>query len=274
MGTIIKVDFQSKQVASDKQQTIDLAKVSASRRRLTSGLIKPAETTVEMELAGEHTADPIKSIEDIERISTYLVTNKRYRDNMLFVVGINLGLRASDLVTLRFCHLIDEHFSFRDRFPILEKKTKNTRSVRKNRYLTINEAVMDAVELYLQYNDCKLDDYMFRSESNRGGSTNEPLRVYSVERILKGVAAELQINCHVSTHTLRKTFGYHQMVMSGNDPRKLLLLQKIYGHSSAAQTLDYIGITSEEIDEAYLNLNLAGKNCYSKFAKMGEDVTA
>ena len=46
------------------------------------------------------------------------------------------------------------------------------------------------------------------------------------------------------------------MVMSGNDPRKLLLLQKMFGHSSAAQTLDYIGITSEEIDDAYRNLNL------------------
>ena len=44
--------------------------------------------------------------------------------------------------------------------------------------------------------------------------------------------------------------------MSGNDPRKLLLLQKMFGHSTAAQTLDYIGITSEEIDEAYRMLNL------------------
>ena len=38
--------------------------------------------------------------------------------------------------------------------------------------------------------------------------------------------------------------------MSHNDGRKLLLLQKMLGHASAAQTLDYIGITSEEIEEA------------------------
>ena len=64
----------------------------------------------------------------------------------------------------------------------------------------------------------------------------------------------------VSTHTLRKTFGYHQMVMSGNSQRKLIVLQKMFGHSSAAQTLDYIGITREEIDEAYRKLNLGSKN--------------
>ena len=44
--------------------------------------------------------------------------------------------------------------------------------------------------------------------------------------------------------------------MSNNDGRKLLLLQKMLGHSSPAQTLDYIGITSEEIEDAYKNLNL------------------
>jgi site-specific recombinase XerD len=60
----------------------------------------------------------------------------------------------------------------------------------------------------------------------------------------------------VSTHTLRKTFGYHQMVMGGNDHRTLLLLQKMFGHSSAGQTLEYIGITRDEIEIAYRRLNL------------------
>ena len=49
------------------------------------------------------------------------------------------------------------------------------------------------------------------------------------------------------------------MVMSNNDSRKLLLLQKMLNHSSPAQTLDYIGITSEEIEEAYKTLNLGGR---------------
>ena len=51
------------------------------------------------------------------------------------------------------------------------------------------------------------------------------------------------------------------MVMSNNDHRKLLLLQKMMNHSSPAQTLDYIGITAEEIEAAYKELNLG----YSKY---------
>ena len=38
-----------------------------------------------------------------------------------------------------------------------------------------------------------------------------------------------------------------------------MLLQKILGHSSIVQTLDYIGVTKDEIDEAYLMLNLGSR---------------
>ena len=266
MGEIIRVDFTK----GKKDDVIDVRKVSSSRRKLEYGLIQPAEENTVPELAEEHTSEPIKSTEDIARISAYLIEKKRYRDNMLFIVGINFGLRVSDLIQLRFNQLIDDSFSFRTTFPVLEKKTKNTRKVQKNRYITINEAVMDAVELYLKHTPRKLDDYMFKSESNHGINENKPISRMSVDRMLKEVVQTLGINVKVATHTLRKTFGYHQMVMSGNDPRKLLLLQKIFGHSSSTQTLDYIGITREEIEDAYLGLNLGSKNCYKRFGQIGE----
>lgn len=266
MADIIRVDF-----TKGKQDTvIDVTKISSSRRKLEYGLIQPATENVVPELAEEHSSEPIKSTEDINRISAYLIEHRRYRDNMLFIVGINFGLRVSDLIQLRFSNLIDESFSFKTTFPVLEKKTRNTRKVQKNRYITINEAVMDAVELYLRNTPRKLDDFMFRSESNRGGNENKPMSRMSVDRMLKEVAQTLGIEARIATHTLRKTFGYHQMVMSGNDPRKLLLLQKIFGHSTSAQTLDYIGITGEEIEDAYLGLNLGSKNCYKRFGQIGE----
>lgn len=158
---------------------------------------------------------------------------------------------------LRFSNLINTNFTFKDSFPVFEKKTRNTRKRKKNRYITINTAVVEAVTLFLQNTpNVSLSDYMFRSESNRGGNLNEPLSVKSIDRILKGIAADLNLNVKMSTHTLRKTFCYHQMLMSHNSSRKLMLLQKMLNHSSPAQTLDYIGITTEEIDEAYRKLNL------------------
>lgn len=264
--------------SSDTASVIDIKKVEASvvKRQLAPGMIAPAQDDTRFLATSEHAAEPIKDVHDIARISEYLISNGRYRDNMLFIVGINFGLRVSDLLQLKYYMLLDKDLSFRMTFPILEKKTRNTRKVRKNRYITINDAVVEAVTMYLRFASengisCRMDDYLFKSESNRGSNQNRPLTRMSVDRILKGIADEVGIKTRVSTHTLRKTFGYHQMVMSGNDPRKLLLLQKMFGHSTSAQTLDYIGITSEEIEDAYLSLNLGGKQSYDKFGVLGEE---
>lgn len=257
LATIIKFNVDSKDTQKEK---IDFQQVSLSRRKIENCNLLPSQEEIFVDIAPEHTSEPIKDLKDIERISSFLIGNKRYRDNMLFITGINFGLRISDLLKLRFINLIDENNQFRRTFPILEQKTKNTRKVKKNRYITINNAVMEAVTLYLQHNQCHLDDYMFRSESNRGSNINQPMSRKSADRILKGIATDLNLDIKIATHTLRKTFAYHQMVMSNNDPRKLLLLQKIFGHSSVAQTLDYIGITREEIEDAYMNLNLGSGN--------------
>lgn len=225
-------------------------------RRLTPTMLTPATEEIEDEIAVDHRSEPIKDINDIYKISEYLIGKGRYRDNMLFIVGINFGLRVSDLIRLRFSNLINDDLTFKTTFPILELKTRNTRKNKRNRYITINDAVMDAVTLYLQHSPSSLSDYMFRSESNRGSNENKPINRKSVDRILKSIAYELNIDVRMSTHTLRKTFAYHHMLMANNDPRKLLLLQKMFGHSSMSQTLDYIGITQEEIEEAYKSLNL------------------
>ena len=251
----IKLDYSRGNVIN-----VDMLQRS-NPRKLAAGLIAPATEDTHCELAPEHAAEPIKSMDDIFAISDYLIKNGRYRDNMLFIVGINFGLRVSDLRVLRFSNLINDNCTFKDSFPVFEKKTRNTRKRKTNRYITINDAVIEAVTLYLQHtpNVC-LSDYMFRSESNHGGNINEPLSIKSVDRILKGIADDLDLNIKMSTHTLRKTFCYWMMVRGGNDQRRLLLLQKMLNHASPAQTLGYIGLTAEEVEAAYKDLNIGIRN--------------
>ena len=251
----IKLDYSRGNVIN-----VDMLQRSTPRK-LAAGLIAPATEDTHCELAPEHAAEPIKSMDDIFAISDYLIKNGRYRDNMLFIVGINFGLRVSDLRVLRFSNLINDNCTFKDSFPVFEKKTRNTRKRKTNRYITINDAVIEAVTLYLQHtpNVC-LSDYMFRSESNHGGNINEPLSIKSIDRILKGIANDLDLNIKMSTHTLRKTFCYWMMVRGGNDQRRLLLLQKMLNHASPAQTLGYIGLTAEEVEAAYKDLNIGIRN--------------
>lgn len=76
----------------------------------------------------KHAAEPIKSLDDIQHISQYLIDNGRYRDNLLFVAGINLGLRCGDLLQLKVGHLLTEDgTAYRDKIVIREQKTKKIR---------------------------------------------------------------------------------------------------------------------------------------------------
>lgn len=245
---------------SSNRDTINVASLKQNiSKALAETLISPALEDTTAELAPEHKAEAIKSMDDLIRISDHLIVHKRFRDNMLFILGINFGLRVSDLRVLRFSDLINPNLTFKDKFPVFEKKTRNTRARKMNRYITINDAVIEAVTLYLENtpNVC-LSDYMFRSLSPNGRDKNEPISRAAVDNILKGIASELNITAKVSTHTLRKTFGYWVMVFGNNDYRQLMLLQKIFNHSSPAQTLQYIGITDDEIADAYYKLNLGG----------------
>lgn len=255
MGDIIGIEF-----AANKQIEVGLLRRQTPRSKSVSGLISPAVNPIESDAVAEHDADPIKDMRDIMRLSDWYIQNGKYRDNMLFITGINFGLRVSDLRRLRFGDLIDSNMMFKETFEVFEIKTRNTRVQKRNRHVTINNAVIEAVTLYLEHTPgITLDTYMFRSESNNGSGNNVPIHNNSVDEILKKGARAVGITSKVSTHTLRKTFGYHQMVMSNNDPRKLMLLSKMFGHASVSVTMDYIGFTNEEICEAYKGLNLGSR---------------
>ena len=47
------------------------------------------------------TVSPIKSLADIGKIKRHLLKTQQYRNYLLFVMGINVGLRISDLLSLR-----------------------------------------------------------------------------------------------------------------------------------------------------------------------------
>ena len=201
----------------------------------------------------KHSAEPIKSVEDIIKVQEYFIKNKKYRDNLLFTLGINVGLRCGDLVQVKVGHLLTEDgSSYRDSFTIREGKTNKVRTC----YL--NDAVYDAADLYFaNAGEVSLNDFLFKSASTRDKDIDQPLSVVSVERILKAaINDECQLSVRASTHCLRKTFAYHVIMTAQDRSRAIEFLQKILGHSSQSITLRYAGITDDEIRETYKGLCL------------------
>lgn len=56
------------------------------------------------------TVEPIRNKRDIEEIKIFLGEKRRKRDYLLFVMGINCGLRISDLLKLRVCDVKNKEF--------------------------------------------------------------------------------------------------------------------------------------------------------------------
>ena len=52
------------------------------------------------------------------------------------------------------------------------------------------------------------------------------------------------------SHTLRKTFGYHQRVTFGVEIPQLMVT---FTHKSQRQTLEYLCIQDEEVKSIYMN---------------------
>ncbi|MEA4873389.1 MAG: site-specific integrase [Synergistaceae bacterium] len=178
--------------------------------------------------------EPIRSRKQINAMKVYLRTHNM-RDYLLFVLGINSGLRISDLLSLTIGDVMEV-----DRVIIREKKTGKTKD------FPLADICKKAVHEYLADADTK-DGWLFKSKKG-----NYPITRIQAYRIINGAARAIGIKEAIGTHTLRKTFGYWAY-KNNNDITKI---QKLLNHSTPQVTLAYIGITRDDLDNIYTNLNL------------------
>ena len=174
--------------------------------------------------------EPIRHLKDIKAIKRLLQDSPR--DFCLFTLGINTNLRASDLLAITVDMVRNE-----EELVLKERKTG------KERRITLNTISQKAIQRLLDSREYDDDDRLFQGQ--RG-----PLTVPSVNRLVKGWCKAINLKGNYGSHTLRKTFGYHQRVTFG---RGLPELMMVFSHSTQKQTLDYLCVQPEEIKDIYLN---------------------
>ena len=198
--------------------------------------------------------EEIKSMIDVlnKHIEEAPDENKKqiaHRNKMLFLIGINLSLRISDLISLKWNFFLKDDMSFRDFYKIQPKKTKKT-----GKFVTLyfNDVVKKVITEYVeQYPINNMDDFVFKSRKG-----NNAISERSVWKIIVDTALEAGIEKNIGTHSLRKTFGYHIWHNAEDKEKALVMLMVIFNHSSIATTKKYIGIMNEEIESVFNNLNL------------------
>ena len=184
--------------------------------------------------------DPIRSKKDIKNIKRLLQDHPR--NLLLFVMGINSGLRTQDILTLRVKDMLDKKIG--GRIVVTEKKTG------KQNVTIINKEIADTFQNYLEHCGCEVDEDQFLFQSRKGRKGNYPITTYRVTGLLKEWASAINLKGNYGAHSLRKTFCYQQRIEFGISWE---LLSKRLNHSSPSVTRRYIGVQDEEVEEILLN---------------------
>lgn len=169
---------------------------------------------------------PIRDPELIREIKRFLREDSE-RNYMLFVTGINSGLRISDILQLRVSDAKKPYFN------IIEQKTQ------KKKRIEMTPGLRKEFKDYIE----SREDHEFLFKSREG--VNKPITRSMAYKILRRAADHVDLD-DIGTHTLRKTFGYHFYKQYKN----VAILQKIFNHSDPKVTLGYIGIDQDEMDRA------------------------
>lgn len=200
------------------------------------------------------TQEEIKSIINVldKRIEEAPDENKRQiacRNKMIFLIGINLGLRASDLCSLRLSFFMNHDGTFKDFYTLQPKKTRKTGKFVK---LYFNQVVRKAITDYIEeYPIEDLDEYLFKSRKG-----NSSITEHTLWKIVVDVASDAGITKNVGSHSLRKTFGRFVFHNAEDKNKALVILQTIFNHSSPAVTSKYIGLTDDEVSDTFNSLDL------------------
>lgn len=175
---------------------------------------------------------PIRNKEQIEDIKWSLKKWCSERDYILFLIGINTGLRVGDLLRLKVSDVRGKK-----KFVIHEGKTKKPRTINLTN-------IYDEIQSYINQVD---SEWLF--PSRKGFS---PISTTQAYRQLNKASHMVDIDEGIGTHTMRKTFGYwfYKQTMD------VAKLQLILNHSHPDITLKYIGITEEEIERSLESFSL------------------
>ena len=160
------------------------------------------------------------------------------RNLCIFVLGINTNLRASDLLTIKVNQA--KHLAPDEEITLKEKKTG------KKRRININRACIEAIQRLIKSKNFSEDDFLFMS--NR--EDRKALTVSSLSGLVKKWCKDINLKGNYASHSLRKTWGYHQRITFDVGIPELMVC---FNHTSQKQTLDYLCIQPEEIKSVYKN---------------------
>ncbi|ANX11834.1 integrase [Fictibacillus arsenicus] len=184
--------------------------------------------------------EALRDIKQINAIKRFL-KKQSDRDYVLFVFGINTGLKITEMLSIKVEDIMTEQSCIKSYYSWVPKEGESTKEV------FLNETVQKILFLYIQSANLKSEDYLFLSKK-----TKMPITRQQAYRIISQAAAQVGIKGKIGTNSLRKTFGFHAYKRGV----AISLLQKHFNHSNPSETLKYLGISKNEDIKTQIDVRL------------------
>ena len=192
-----------------------------------------------MSVKGTITTADYLDFNEYKRLIKCLEEEGKYKDCLYAMLSFCLGLRISDVLKLRWEEIIGCRFII-----VTEKKTKKTK-----RIPISLETARHIEQIYRKLGKPDLNELVFV------GRNEKPLTRQGVNLKLKKWKLKYDLNIsNFSSHTFRKTFGRYVYETMGRSNEALVLLNRIFRHSSISTTMIYIGLRDDEISDIFNNL--------------------
>ena len=180
-----------------------------------------------------HAAEPIRTKAQIDKAKMKILHNENYKFYVLFCMGINTGLRIGDLRGLTWAQILSRDGSVKEYIQIIQQKTKKPVTIK----------LIDLKDIIMKLRGTNPDDlYLFQSDHHHAKGES-----YSRQAISNVLNNNIDGVEYLSTHSLRKTFGY--MAYKSGIP--IAYISERLGHRSVKQTMRYLCITEDEARKAF-----------------------
>lgn len=184
-----------------------------------------------------NTVEPIRDFNLLIDMQDYLKA-KNYRDYVLFMTGIYLGRRISDMLEFRVRDVRNKDY-------IYFRESKTGKEAR----VAIND---DLKKIYKQYTKGKKDyELLFESRQRNKTGRKTAITRQRAWQILNEAADYFKYRDSIGCHTLRKTFGYWLY----KDTKDAVAIKELLNHSDISVTKRYIGVTQDSKDSLVRNLS-------------------
>lgn len=168
----------------------------------------------------------------------------RFRNLLMFVLGVNLPIKTSNFLELKYSDLFDEHDNIKPYSLVLGRFQKDEVID-----IPLKKVVKNVLLAYAKYSGINYannaNDSLFQSRKH------QIITPIAWGHILKTTASEVGISKNIGAETVRKTYGLNIFSTSEDKLNALLFLGKLWGQSRESQVISYLNLTNDDIDMDY-----------------------